>query len=294
VNLERPAVVRAVMAAAAVLLVLGLIGVFTVDADDNTDLAASDRTTTTGDTGTTTTLVGIAPLLGRVTTTVAGTATTKPATTSTSSNAPVPDPGPVRAPNPGTYTYNFASQADPSTNGETESKIEVLPPLNGAARRRQTYKDGEGNTLANEETWDNGGLSVTTSHIVSPQATVDCTWKPPLLVLGFPLAIGKTFTTDSTCTTMVQGTQVTLHRQAEGKVTGKFLEKIGGTSVAVWVIESTGTTTVKSAFFNTETTEKITRRFAPGRGLITYEKGDISANGRTSSYDRTLVSLTAK
>jgi hypothetical protein len=295
VNLEqRPGLVRATMAAALIVFVVALIGAVTVDSDDSSkDLASSGSTSTTAsaDTSTTIDTGTTAP----ASTTTQAPATTRPLSPTTApGSAQVPDPGPTKPPAAGIYTYAITSSAEPSSNGNTDAKVEVLPSQNGAARRKQTFNDGQGNTLANEETWASDAMRVTTSKIVSQQATVDCTWQPPLLVLQLPLAIGKTWSTDSTCTTMVGGTQVTIKRTGQSKVIGKVVDKIGDQSVGTWIIDYTGNTTVRSAFFNTDTSEKITRHFASAQGLVTYEKGSGTMGGSTTDYERRLQNLTPK
>ncbi|MBA3652784.1 MAG: hypothetical protein H0W70_01170 [Actinobacteria bacterium] len=297
-NLERPEFVRALMAAAGLVLVVGLIGAFTVDsgdtrlaADRKTDRSAGETTiTTTGDAGATTLTTGAAgPTTSAAPpTTKALSATTAPGT------AAVPTPGAAKAPAPGTYTYKIAGTADPSSNGDRDAKVEALPDQGGAVGRRETYQDGSGNTLANEEAWSADAMRVSSSRIASPQGTVDCTWQPALLAFQFPLDVGKTWKTDSTCTTTVSGTQVTIHRVATSKVTGKSLDKVGDVSVPTWVIESTGTTTVRSAFFNSDVAESAVRHFAADRGLLTYEKATGTTNGRSGDVERTLRNVNPK
>jgi hypothetical protein len=284
------------MAAAALLLVIGIIGAFTVDSGDS-KLTASSATTTTVAGETTTSDVATTEPAATATTVTGGTTKTTKAggsTATTAASATVGDPGVTKPPAAGTYVYKFTSTADSSSNGDTEAKVEALPDQNGAARRRQTYKDGSGNTLSNDESWGGDAMKVLSSHIVSPQATVDCTWQPPILVFQLPLAVGKSWNFDSTCTTSFSGTQVTIRRNGTAKVTGKANDKVGDVTVATWVIESSGNTSVKSAFFNTETAEKTTRHFASGKGLVTYEKGTATTAGSTAEYERTLKSLSPK
>jgi hypothetical protein len=295
VNLERPAVVRGLMAASALVFVIALIGAFTVDAND-TKLASGGGTTST--TSTVETVPGVTPT---VATTAAPTATTSKATVTTKAAAgppptastAVPDPGATKAPAPGNYDY-AVNESGQSPRTMTE-KIEAKPDENGAARRVDTYTDADGNTLTNDERWASDSIKVLSSHIVSPQATIDCTWNPPILEAALPLSVGKTWTSDSTCKTSYQGAQITVHQVSQAKVTGKSLDKVGGTSIATWIIESTDTTDVTSPFGTQHGTETAVRHFAPPKGLLTYEKttGTTTA-GSSITSERTLQNLSPK
>ena len=290
-NFNRPELVRALTAAATLVFVVGVIGAFTVESDDTNVAASRDGASSTSSTTVeSTSTTGFAT----ATTVATGTSTTRPNTTATTVAPNVPDPGPTRPPAPGTYLYTFSNTVDPSLNGNNERKVEEVAPENGVPRRRTTQRDAQGNTLVNDEVWASDAVRVTASHIGSPQGSVDCTWQPPLLALQLPLAIGKTWKTESSCTTTVSGTQVTIRRVGESKVTGKVLDKVGDTSIAVWVIESTGTTTVRSAFYNDDTRETVNAHFASSRGLTTRETGTIEGASRKGSYDLTLQSLTPK
>jgi hypothetical protein len=300
VNLEqRPEVVRGLMAAAALLFVIAIIGAFTVDSDD-TKLASNAGSTTTTVTGET--VPGVTPT---VATTAVASATTAargkaPVTTAVTTGPPptaaraVPDPGATKPPAAGSYEYKLTDSTG-KTSTMTE-KIEVKPDQAGAARRLDTYTDADGNTLTNDTAWAPDSVKVLTSHIVSTQATIDCTWNPPILVAALPLAEGKTWTSDSTCKTTVQGAQITIHRVEQMKVTGKALDQVAGTSVAVWIIEGTSTTDVSSPFGTQHAVQNVVRHFAPPRGLLTYEKtnGQSATSGQSLSSERTLQNLAPK
>ena len=271
------------MIAAAAVLLVSLIGLFTIDESDSSLAATTDRTTTTetapaGDDNPAfvdTTVAGSA-------TTAAPSATTRPQSSTTIAN--VPDPGATRPPAPGVYVYAFTTAADPSANGDRDFKIESLPAENGAPAAPGDVSEAQNSTVTQEQTWAADAVRMTRTQIVAPQATVDCTWKPPLVVVRLPLTVGKTWTSDSTCTTMAQGVQVTIRQATTSKVTGKFLDKVGNVSVPTWVIESTGTASAKTPFGNVDTAVTSLTRFAADRGLVTYDKE--VGKGPTSSYER--------
>lgn len=295
-NLDRPQIVRGLIAATAIVFVVALIGAFTVDNGGKTKLATDNSaTSTTAALETTTTA---APSV----TTARGTATTAAkkatATTAASAGGPpptvsanVPDPGPVKPPAAGKYDYAVTQNGQSSTMTET---ITAKPDENGAARRTDTYTDGQGNTFTNEQAWSADGMRWLSSHIASAQGTFDCTWTPPILFYAFPLSVGKTWNIDSTCKTTVQNTPITVHVTGNAKVTGKSLDKVAGTNVATWVIEATQNTDVQTTFGTQHTTATLLGHFAPSRGLDTYEKESGSAYGQTYNSERTLQNLTPK
>lgn len=292
-SLDRPELVRALMAAAALVLVVGLIGAFTIDPDDETVSATSDTSTTTSTVVSESTTTTVSAAGGNPSETTVAAATSSTARPTPAAN--VPDPGPTKPPAAGTYMYVLNNSADPSLNGDTERKVEELPAEGGATRRRQTQKDAQGNTSADDVTWAADAIRVTMSRISSSSGgTIECTWQPPLLMAQLPLSIGKTWKTDSTCTTTVAGSQVTIRRVADTKVTGKALDDVGGEKVAAWVIESTSTTTVRSAFYNEDTKATSNVHFAAPRGLITIETGTIESGPRKGTYELKLKNLAPK
>ncbi len=165
-NLERPLVVRALMGASVIVLVIGLIGLATVDDDDSpANLAAGDRTTTTAVSDTTAPSdTTTAAVVGGTSTTASKSPTTRPpASTTTIASARVPDPGPTKPPAAGTYMYKFVYADDPSRNSDITLQVEVQPDQAGVPRRKETYPDGQGNNLSNDVTYASDGVRITVS-----------------------------------------------------------------------------------------------------------------------------------
>jgi hypothetical protein len=272
------------------MLVIGVIGALTVDSGGSNVAAISGTSSTTSLGGATSTTAASTD-----TTSAGGTATTAGRSTATTSgsskNAPVPNPGPTKPPKPGKYTYTVTNSTEASANGDTDATVEALPDSNGSPRRRETYKDPSGNTLSNDETWASDAVRITVSHITGGGNSADCTWKPPMLLLALPLAVGKEFDTDSTCTATFQNVPITIHRVSHSKVTGKILDKVGSVSVPAWIIETTGTTSIKTPFGSNDSTESGTRHFSSDRGLLLYEKASAKSGDTTIAYERTLKSV---
>ncbi len=163
------------------------------------------------------------------------------------------------------------------------------------ARRKATYTDPQGNTLTNDEVWATASVTVPTTHIETPQGQkLDCTWKPAILVFQLPLAVGKTWSSDSTCTTSADGVQATIRQSFQSKVTGKALDKVGTTNVPTWVIEVTFTSTVTTPFGPQNASGTLVRHFASDKGLITYEKAAGKFQDTPYTSERTLQNLAPK
>jgi hypothetical protein len=290
VNLERPEVVRALAGVAALMLVVGLIGALTVDSGDATNVSAGRRATTTT-AGASPTTVATAPPAATATTKGGATATTPKASGTPSTVAGrVPDPGATKPPRPGTYTYKTSGES----SAEVTDKIEAEPDQGGAARRKDTTTDAQGNTVTSEEAWAADSVKILSTRIVSPYLTIDCTWQPPILVAQLPLAAGTSWSSDSTCTATIQGAQATIRRIDNYKVTGKVMEKVGAVSVPVWVIESTSTTTARHPFFSQDESDHGVLHFSPPHGLVTYQKSEATTGSSTVTSERTLLSVTPK
>lgn len=287
---------RALLGAVAIVLVVGLIGAFTVDSGDDASasVAARGQTTTTDQAA-----IDESPAIGDVsattTTVLVKSTTTKPAApTTTIASKDVADPGPMKPPAVGTYTYKFVYADDPSKNANITQQYEAQPDQNGAVRRKETYPDGQGNKLTNDVSYGADGVRIHASHIVATQATIDCAWSPPILVFLVPLSIGKTWGYESSCTTSASGAQVTVKRKGDDKVTGKALDIVGNTSVRTWVIEEHVVTTVTSAFGPTSRDAVVTRHWSPDYGLITFEKESGTTNGQKYLTERTLQDVKPK
>lgn len=279
------------MGTAAIVLAVGLVGAFTVDADDDKPASLAvrdDATTTTAET----VPVDESPVIGVTTTlllTNASTTSTRPPATTTTIK--IPDPGPTKPPAPGAYGYKFVYATDPSRNADITEQISAQPDQNGVHYRKETYPDGQGNTLTNDVAYAADAVRLTMSHIASAQTSIDCGWTPPIVLFLLPLAVGKTWSYDSKCSATVSGAQATVQKKGDNKVIGKSLDTIGNVAVRTWVIEEHTITSVSHPFFNTTRDAVVTRHWAPDYGLITFEKEVGKTNGQDYTTERTLQNV---
>ena len=282
------------MAVTVIVLVVGLVGAFTVDGDAaDTDLATVDRTTTTvgsDESTTTTATLEDSPAIGGNT----ATTTSAKATSTTVAIGSVADPGPSKPPAPGTYTYKFVYASDPSRNTDIDQRVETQPDKDGVQYRKETYPDGQGNKLTNDLSYSPDGVRLLASHIAAQQGNIDCNWTPPIHAFKTPVTVGAKWSTDSKCSTTSNGVQVTVQRKSDYKVTGKSSDIVGTTPVRTWVIEEHAVTSVTTPYFPTTRDAVITRHWSPDYGLLTFESEIGKNNGQDYRTERTLHNLKPK
>jgi hypothetical protein len=300
VDFSNPAVRRGLLGAAGTVLVVAIIGAFTVDSGGSGGkVAANQRTTTTAalSPGETTALAGSDTTIAAASaTTVKGATTTTAKATSTVPSAQVPNPGAAKPPAIGTYTYNVTSTGADNKPSHSTSTIKVAtdPNKGSAVGRQATQADPSGAEVTYHELWASNGVTMPSVHISSAQASFDCAWQPPILEFKFPMTTGTTWSFDSTCSSTVQGTKVTLHQTGTVKVTGKALDKIGTVSVPTWILDVNLTSVITSAFFNQTITTTGTRHFSPERGILTYQNITATNNGQSTKSEQTLQDVTPK
>ena len=291
-----------VVALAIVLALIGVGGVAFGLANKPSKKVASTKSTTTTEFGTETTLPG------ETTTTAAGAAggtpttakggvtvtTAKPGgTTATTAldavgDCPAPaasstDPGAAQAPAIGTYTFVSCTDASDST----EVKVAAGPSGNGVTRRNITESQGGGSMsqTATEAYGPNGVLDEVWT-IKSGVGDFKCDWNPDLLLFPAQLAVGKTWTSDSTCD--VSGNK--LHITGTGKISGRVNVNVAGTTVNAWVVDAT----IKFSGGGNEVTETLHDYWDPAHGVNVYR--NVQANTGQGSISRVdhLKSLTPK
>lgn len=300
-----PPLQRVLSVVTALLLLVGMIGAFATQNDDNaSDIATGPGASTTttdaagfgdggsgggdgGGTGgpggslvTTTTKPG-----GPTTTAKRGTAATSPPTTvkgcsssPAGAAAATADPGAPKAPTPGTYVYESTTTGDYASPC-SRSNTKIAAGADGAGVvRRQTTSENPGGSLTSHEAWSADAMRQERLVFTGGFGTFECDWNPDPVVLSFPLAVGKTWSADSSCDTSVQGLPLHIRAQGTGKVTGRTSVVVDGTRVNVWVIESTIKVTTTGAG-NTTQDQVGTSYFEPTRGIEVYSK-DTSTGGQ--------------
>jgi hypothetical protein len=290
-----------VVVLAIVLALIGVGGVAFGLADKPSKKVASTESTTTTEFGTDTTFPGettttAAGAAGGTTTTAKGSpvTTAKPGGGTTATTAldgvgdcPAPaasstDPGAAQAPAIGTYT--FVSCTDSSDT--TEVKVAAGASGNGVTRRNITESQGTGMSQTATEAYGPNGVLDEVWTIKSGLGDFKCDWNPDLLLFPAQLSVGKTWTSDSTCT--VSGN--TLHITGTGKISGRVNVNVAGTMVNAWVVDAT----IKFSGGGNEVTETLHDYWDAAHGVNVYR--NVQANTAQGSISRVdhLKSLTPK
>jgi len=304
-----PQLRRGLIALSALLLFVGVIGVAVVSGEEtkNAIVAGGGGPTTTalagdgGVGGTSGTVATTAPGAGTKATSKPPATTAKPKSTGTTAAPPATtpatsDPGPTRPPALGSYRYSVAiTDANGTRNREDKVTVEAGQDSPGVTRRVTSRQD-ENATLKTTEAWAADGVRQERIFISSGGADIDCDWQPDVLVYAQPLSVGVKWTVDSSCETSAQGQPVKLREEGERRVTGRAKTSVGGTQIAVWVIETTGKLTVSSGA-SVLRTDEITSvgHFEPTRGIEVYDKTSTKSTGfgggGNATVERRLLSL---
>ena len=216
-----------------------------------------------------------------------------PATTTATGGPAAKGPERNDIPLPGRYTYDYSS-------GSASSE-----------RIFDVYDTGERRGHVRQQTYFGSGSTVTAQIVVwfgtdlyyveaeqrasgSNQGAL-CSWNPVFVELDLPLQPGKTWKSDSTCSSD-GGTR---RRTLQARVTGTEDIDVGGVRVKVWVIERTVETHTEAKGSNvtviTDDKKVTTDRFSVDRHLLVRSTGteSSSVNGvpkSTTSFTLTLRS----
>jgi hypothetical protein len=290
-----------------VLLLGGAIGAATVgDSQSPRHLAASRSNTTTS-----TTSAG--PAASSTTSSTAAGAKTGATSGSssaaagggsgTAANLGAPgDPGQPAVTKAGTYRYHVSIKSSEGNDEEdTDYRVEDLARGPDGPRQLHTLRTQQG-AQTSEMSWRAAGVYIDRQAFNFGGGTTDCDWDPDILALVEPMAVGKTWTAKSHCSTtahtQIGDVPLDLDITLTGKVTGTERVLVGGEPVDVWVIA--GTINIHGTSSGSEVlTEKgtYTTKLAPKVGLETlrYDDLDITSpqgSGHATS-DRQLLSLHA-
>lgn len=295
----------AVAVADAALLILGIVGVATIGGGGNGP-AAADLATSSASSTTTAALVTEPP----TTAATAPAATTKGgkpakpspgATPAAGGAAEAPKDGQASPPRDGTYTtrYRIESPDLPPTaksDGETKATFRTVrrtPAETEVEVKSSGSQNGPGSG-SGSQLWRPEGVY---QRYDSSNEGASCT-PAEQLAIRLPLAAGVTWPTKADCTfTSGQGSGK-VRSEGTSKVVGKKTAQVGGKTVEVWEILTTGTS--RSEFSYQGRTQTVdgdsteTRLFAPAAGLTVHSetKTRSKASGRdsTSTVTTDLVS----
>lgn len=304
---DTPLIRRIVAITAAVLFFVGVFGAFAVDDSDTEDDLAGDGDTsllmtedTAGGEGDGAVPGAGAPAAGSPSTTApAGGSGKGPAATAATAPAPsapacsYAPTGAVKPPAAGTYRYDRKI----TEGGETEEKqadvkFEPACTEGGVTRQKMVVKEEQG-TFVNTLGWSADAVRLELTHLESSFGAYDCDWAPDSLEIALPLAVGKAWTLDSSCTANVefrgQSMAITIRRTGEFKVTAQKRDDVGGSSVTVWVVEGKSVIETSGGFNQRQEVESIAH-LAPDHGLRVYTKevtkgtvGDVTVEQKLTS-----------
>ena len=224
-------------------------------------------------------------------TTVAGPTTTVPEIVT--SAGPASTPGPVSPTPPGSYVYTASGQSGRGSSTTTlTEKVANEPTTNGEIRQSVSDVSSDGSFDAHQEvSWRANGLYLRSLGLVFGGTTYTCAFTGPVQELALPLAVGKQWPIDGTCTVTFNGAQDTVKLHGSAKVSGIERVAVGGQAVNVWVVDASFDITGTGAFaFNSH--ETATRRLTAD-GVVVTDKSTMTnvPFAGTVSEERQLRSL---
>ena len=210
--------------------------------------------------------------------------TTSPSPTPVTSATPVPAghtehvapaaasrPVALHPPAPGTYAYTM-------TNDSGSQSLNVaVSALQGTTDTLTWHSSSGGQSGQFDATLSWPGSSVLITQVLAHAGTVTytCALSPPVELAASPLAVGDTWSSDSTCS--VAGG--TVHWTEQDRVTGTDTVQVGGVSVLTDLIAASRTITFTTATSTITSTTSASDWFAPSLGL---EVRDQSTTTTTS------------
>ncbi len=237
---------RLLAVAIAALLLVGLVGVATVDDEsEQIDTAGATSTTLDGDGGddpvidiTGTSAPGPAGTTATTSAALGGTATTRAGSGPATTGAPAgKDPGPAQPPKLGLYRYNTKKNESQTT---TEVRVERdTAQVPGEQRFTLHIKEGESNnTLSDLIAWRSDGIYLRMTTFPNPGGgpPVECDWEPDLLDRKLPTKAGQEWDVDSTCRMTFGAATGTFHLKGHGKVEGARRVTVAGQTIDTWLV----------------------------------------------------------
>ena len=275
--------------AASATLIAGVVSALSVGngASHTVSNAAPPATTAPPDLGSiapgspTTTTAGSQPA-GGASTTAAPTGKGGPSTSTAASGpaptppptvaGPVGDPGQPTAEKAGKYLYDYSASGQGSQSGESGTLTETVQTTStsGGVTRQSLTDTGSPSVSQNRlvEWRPTGYFEIQRDFNFNGQSA-QCTWKPAILELPAPLAVGKQWTISSTCNVVVYGQPVNVKITGTAHVSGKQRVKVGADAVDVWVVPSDTTIVASSPAIGTFTIHSVGTSQVSGRlGLL--------------------------
>lgn len=216
--------------------------------------------------------------------------------TSATTAAPAPPPGSapeaIGQPQParvGTYTYTVTVDGESSEATQTVEAMSGAPA--GETRQAQTTKTKQGD-VRNQVRWAADAVYLeSTSGSGGGGPGGDCDWNPDVVLLQLPLAKGKGWVSESSCSGQSAYGPYTLKARFESSVTGTARRTVGGEAVDVWVVQTKRHIEITAQYqgqqFNVTEDGTSTTFFAPRQGMTVREESSSTASFPTGQRKTT-------
>jgi hypothetical protein len=197
--------------------------------------------------------------------------------------APAAASGPVtlNPPAPGTYEYTMTG------DGGSQNLNVAVSSLQGTTDTLTWHSSsgGQSGQLDMTLSWPGSGVFIT-EVLYKTAVTYTCALSPPVEVAPSPLAVGDSWSSDSTCG--VAGG--TVHWTEQDHVTGTDTVQVGGASVLTYLIAASRAVTFTSATSTVTSTTSASDWFAPSLGLEVRDQSTTttSSGGRSKTGTSTL------
>lgn len=272
--LSRPVAFRAIAAATAVLLAIGLIGVVTVDDETDTlDATGSTTTTIAGPGATLAPVPGASVPPGGPTPTEPGAApaTTRPAPATTAPQPASERPGEMALTRPGLYRYKTTKNGEES---RSELRVSQEPGGTGGEQRQLHRETSDGDTTESSVAWRSNGVfeRSRTFPAGDGETGAPCDWEPDVLMAPRPLRAESTWSWDSRCRSRIQDQEADFRFTGQSRVVEAVRANVGGRQVSAWRIQTTAKIEITGSYQGQPFTVVVDivsdDQFAPQQGIL--------------------------
>ncbi len=270
--LSRPATLRALAAATAVVLALALIGLVTVD-DKSDTLDATGATTTTvgGPEATLAPVPGGPPPGGPGASQPAAPASTQPGPATTAAPPATEKPGEATPTRPGLYRFKTTTDGK-----EARSELRVTQEAGAPAGEQRLLhrRTADGDTTESSVAWRPSGIFERSRTFPGGDGGegAPCDWEPDVLLAPRPLRADSAWSWDSRCSSQIEGQPADFHFTGQARVTEAVRASVGGRQVSAWRIQSTAKIEITGSYQGQPFTVVVDitsdDQFAPQQGIV--------------------------
>ena len=207
-----------------------------------------------------------------------------PSTSTAALPSAAPAAGPVPAtgtpPKLGTYVYDVTFNGKQSTRRTT-----IAADGTSSAGTKLAERASSGSATATQHViWTKDAKSLAETDSSQGSNRFDCDWNPDMIEYKFPLAKGAHWSQSTSCTVTYGGAKITskVHNDATVRDSGQVT--VAGTTVKVWIIDTTITNTSSDGTHTSSGSVKRTTQFAPEIGLpVRYTEVGKTPSGTASA-----------